>query len=236
MNILLTNDDGIDGKGLLVLAEALSSEHTVYIVAPDTQMSSSSQSLRYIHQEMVLSEVHIAGAEKAYKLNGTPADCVYIGTQVVYKNKIDLVISGINKGQNIANDIYYSGTVGAAKEAILNDIPAIAVSLASNHAEDFTFAADSICKLIPQYMQSLEDNICLWNVNVPNLPKTEIKGIKHCPISRSYAYHMEFECKNTAKGQESIILKSGHISFEPKEDSDAAYIQQGYITISKIYK
>jgi len=128
-HILLTNDDGIQGAGLRALADAVAGLGTVSIVAPSQEQSGAAQSLT-LRQPIVCHSV----GEREWAVDGTPADCVIVALHKLLAERPDIVISGINYGANLGENVYYSGTVGAAREAALHHIPAVAMSLCSKKA------------------------------------------------------------------------------------------------------
>ena len=128
MNILITNDDGINADGIIELAKVIKSIGNVYIVAPDSQRSATGHSIT-IHNPIMVKEAFIDEDIKAYAISGTPADCVKVGIEALFKDvEIDLVLSGINNGSNLGTDVVYSGTVSAAIEGLIQNKPSIAVS------------------------------------------------------------------------------------------------------------
>src|SRR5882757_2702909 len=163
MHILLTNDDGYQAEGLRVLAAALEGFATVSIVAPSREQSGTAQSLT-LRQPIVCNKI----AEREWSVDGTPADCVIVALHKLLPEKPDMVVSGINFGANLGENIYYSGTVGAAREAALHHIPAIAMSLCSKAPKvDFGPAARvarSAAEIVLK--EGLPDQVLL-NVNVP---------------------------------------------------------------------
>ena len=185
MNILVTNDDGIDSRGLSELVKRLSSiEGTrVFVCAPDGQRSASGHGIT-MTKPMSVSYAEIEGAEVAYKTSGLPADCVKIAVELLERKKIalDMVFSGINHGGNLGTDTLYSGTVAGALEGSICDIPAVAVSVDSHHAEHFELACDLAEKAMKSLAKQIEDGTVdyrtVLNINTPNLPKEEIKGVK----------------------------------------------------------
>jgi 5'-nucleotidase len=160
--ILLTNDDGIDSEGLQALRESLAPVGEVIVVAPDREKSAVSQSIT-LHNPLryaVLSQTE-------YSVEGTPADCIILALQTIMEDTPDLIVSGINKGPNLGDDISYSGTVAAALEGTVNGIPSIAVSLVSREDFNFKNAADFSAKLAEMVLsQGLPEDV-LINVNVP---------------------------------------------------------------------
>src|SRR5271155_1573614 len=144
-NILITNDDGIHAPGLRALVEALAGLGTITVVAPSHERSAAAQSLT-LRQPIYCDQI----AEREYSIEGTPADAMILALHTLLKQKPDLVISGINRGGNVGENVYYSGTVGAAMEAAINRIPAIAVSVSSRDREfDFAPAARFTRSLAP---------------------------------------------------------------------------------------
>ena len=162
-HILLTNDDGYQAPGLRTLAAALQSFASVSIVAPSQEQSGAAQSLT-LRRPIVCQQI----AEREWAVDGTPADCVIVALHKLLPEKPDMVISGINHGANLGENVYYSGTVGAAREAALHHIPAVAMSLCSKSAtvkfESAARVARSAAELILQ--EGLPDQVLL-NLNVP---------------------------------------------------------------------
>ena len=173
MLILATNDDGVYSPGLKILANALKHLGEVWVVAPDRERSAVSHSLT-LHRPLLVEEV----MDKVYSVNGTPTDCVNVAVHGILPERPGLVVSGINKGGNLGDDVTYSGTVSAALEAAIMGIPAIAFSMAAR--EDFLFqtGADYAARLAGQVIRDGLKRDTLLNVNVPNMSPDEIKGVK----------------------------------------------------------
>jgi len=175
--ILVTNDDGIDSPGLYALAKAMKKLGNVVIAAPDTQQSAVGHALT-VARPLRITKFKRHKIE-GFAINGTPADCVKLAISAILKRKPDLVVSGINFGQNTSVNILYSGTVSAATEGMLLNIPSIAISLAS-------YDLKSDCSVAAYYARTAAKKLLknpiakgtLLNINVPALPKDEIKGIK----------------------------------------------------------
>ena len=168
--ILITNDDGIRAPGLKALEEGLISVGEVIVVAPEREMSATSQSLS-LHSPLRIHAID----DHHYSVEGTPADTVIIALHHLLKEKPDLVVSGINPGGNLGENVIYSGTVAAAMEATLHGVPAIAVSLASRKRKDFSRAAAFAAQLAVKILaEGLPSGIML-NVNVP---RDEVRGIR----------------------------------------------------------
>ena len=185
MNFLLVNDDGIESEGLRAIANALATQGKIFVSAPARQQSGKSQSITFT-ESIEVEPVEFDGAELAWKVHGTPADCTKIGLQLgaLEGHEIDIVFSGINHGNNLGADTLYSGTVGAAMEAILQGKRAVAVSVGEHNPTHFDAACDLAVQLVPIVMWM--DPTVMLNVNVPDLPKEEIKGIKYASLGPSF--------------------------------------------------
>jgi len=172
VRILLSNDDGYQARGLRTLAEHLTPVADVIVVAPDRNRSGASNSLTL---ETPL-RVERAG-ENVYYVNGTPTDCVHIAITGLLEEPPDMLISGINHGENLGDDVLYSGTVAAAMEGRFLGIPSIAVSLVGG-GEHFATAAGLIRQLVERNLADPLPTDAILNINVPDLPATQIKGLK----------------------------------------------------------
>ena len=177
MRIMLVNDDGIDAPGIRALVERLKKEHEIYVCAPSEQRSGFSHGVTYFHDKTHVEERNIPGAVKAWAVDGTPADCAYLGIYALMDRKPDLLVSGINQGQNMSADIVYSGTIGAACEGLIAHVPSIAISWCSYTNTDFTTAA-KVAEDAVKYYMSLDRHDYVLSVNVPPLPYEQIKGVK----------------------------------------------------------
>lgn len=178
INILLTNDDGIYAEGLLALKSALESVGTVHVVAPDRPRSASGHSIT-LHKPLRISKVRLPDGSCGYATNGTPSDCVSLGVLDIAGAKVDIVLSGINRGPNLGWDLTYSGTVSAAMEAVMIGIPAIAVSIASYDDDiSYDYAAEFAAHLARLHLTHELPPDTLLNVNVPNQPAEYIAGIE----------------------------------------------------------
>lgn len=177
MRILLTNDDGIYAKGIEALYEALTIQHHVTVVAPETEQSAVGHAITFLNPLRIKS-VQRNGHFFGYALDGTPADCVKIAIAELIKPPPDVVISGINKGANVGVNVIYSGTVSAATEAAVMGVPSIAVSIDSFTTTDFS----AVLQFMPMLLQLVEQEglpagVSL-NVNVPALPAEKIRGVR----------------------------------------------------------
>lgn len=237
MNILLTNDDGIDALGLQALIDELKEEHNLYVCAPHQQCSANSHHATYFFKDVYAEKKTIPGVKEAWAIEGTPADTVYLSIHGLLEDKIDMVISGINKGCNVSTDTIYSGTVAAAREAIIHHIPGIAISQNSFSSDDYKVTAEILHDLIPIYLQDPNCHEYLFNVNVPYLPKDQIKGIRVKPFEQPWAYDNESTIE---------VLSDTRICFRTKSDverlnkgrfdlaGDATNMREGYVVITPI--
>lgn len=172
MKLLLSNDDGVRAEGLGVLASRLKHEaEKVTVVAPDRDRSGASNSLtlsRPLYPETMENGFH--------SIDGTPTDCVYMGLSELFQSEADLVIAGINHGANLGDDVLYSGTVAAATEGRFLGVPSIAVSLAGK--KHFDTAAEFVARLLRSYHTLELPEGSILNINVPDLPYAQIRGIR----------------------------------------------------------
>ncbi|MGD8782061.1 MAG: 5'/3'-nucleotidase SurE [Ignavibacteria bacterium] len=175
MKILISNDDGINSKGIYELAKAMKEIGEVYVVAPLTEQSAVGHAIT-MKLPLRVTEHYINGEFFGHAVTGTPADCIKIGIRNILKFNPDIVISGINLGSNTAINIIYSGTVSAAREAAIMDVPALAVSVTNHQATHFEYACLVAKELVKKVVKSSLPTGTLLNINVPDLPKEEIKG------------------------------------------------------------
>ena len=233
MNILLVNDDGIDSPALHVLAKALKDEHELTIIAPDGERSGFSQSMTF-KGELDVEEREIIGLEdvNAYATSGTPADCTKLGLLLLCKTPPDLVISGINLGYHIGNDIGYSGTCGAALEASMAGVRAIAASQYMTGPLEFDRAAQFMAGFVKSYMELDIPPEIMVNINFPDVTKP-VKGVRVTEQgSIDYGEYYYLVEKHSEKKWTYCLRGRGFI--DAHTTGDAEYIKQGYISISPI--
>lgn len=233
LNILLCNDDGYDALGIRVLYETLSTIANVVIVAPNTERSATGQTLTLEHP--IRLEKH---EDNVYSTSGFPADCALMGILEVFaEKKPDLVVSGINRGANLGQDIYYSGTVAAARQGSFHHIPSIAISTVLDHfkGEDsqihYQTAADFIKNIIQKELYLELAPFEILNINVPNLTAGEIQGIHLCGLSRR-VYSEEIEKRKDARGKEYFWIGGKLLGYEGDHNSDSYHIENNRISIS----
>ena len=181
MRILLSNDDGYFAPGLEQLAAALAPEATITVVAPERDRSGASNSLTLDRP------LTVRRAPNGFLfVNGTPTDCVHLAVTGFLDRQPDLVVSGINYGANMGDDTIYSGTVAAATEGFLLGIPSIAVSLTSKYGKHFATAGRIVAQLAGRLQRAPIRQPVLLNVNVPDLPETELQGIEVTRLGRRH--------------------------------------------------
>jgi 5'-nucleotidase len=181
MRILVSNDDGYFAPGLLALAAELKKVAEVVVVAPERDRSGASNSLT-LDRPLVVKRAHGG----FLNVNGTPTDCVHLAVTGLLDHKPDMVVSGINYGTNMGDDTIYSGTVAAAMEGFQLGIPSIAVSLASKQGGNFPGAARVARELIEKHRDRPFENTFLLNVNIPDVPYEDLKGIDVTRLGRRH--------------------------------------------------
>jgi 5'-nucleotidase len=230
MHIMVTNDDGIHAPGILALASALHELGDVTVVAPDRERSAAGHSLT-LHSP--LRVVEIRGG--FFAVDGTPTDCVNMGIHNLLPFRPDLVISGINHGSNLGDDITYSGTVAAAIEATLMGIPAIAVSLATfERTGHFPEAAQIALRVARQVLEKGLPQDTFLNVNVPNCPEEEMKP----PLitrqgKRSFVG--KIIDKTDPRGRKYYWIGSGEADFNDYEGTDFHAINRKHVSITPLH-
>ena len=229
MNILLSNDDGIESEGIVKLALKLSKKHSVMVVAPDGNRSGFSHSLSF-YKNLTVIRRDINGVIPAYSISGTPADCVkFAGHQFNKDFPIDLVISGINKGHNLGTDVLYSGTVSVAVEGATFGYKSMAFSSCAHEGADFDMCADITEYLIEKLLPYSSTDF-IWNVNIPHLKREDIKGIKFTPLGQ------QIYSDNYQKvGENEYVLVGKPIKNDKNpEDCDVEWSNKGFVTVTPL--
>ncbi|MFC2017599.1 5'/3'-nucleotidase SurE [Chloroflexota bacterium] len=233
MKILATNDDGIFAQGLWVLVKELKSIAQIVVVAPDREQSATGTAVT-LRQPLRVQEVRPLVPEvEAYSVEGTPADSVILALGKLVENKIDLVISGINQGLNLGDDVLISGTVGAALQGYLHGLPALAISVAAVDSLYLDNAAKLAALLAKKIDSSVLPTNILLNVNLPNSPLAKIKEIKITQLAnRSHTDTVD-------EGHDGIrkyywLVRQG-INKDRDEKTDIWAIEQGNISITPLH-
>ncbi len=228
--ILVSNDDGFRSEGIIALSEALRPLGSVYVVAPDRERSAAGHSLTLSHPLRVEKVGH-----RIYAVDGTPTDCVNLAVNGILRNrKISLLVSGINKGGNMGDDITYSGTVSAAMEGTLLGIPSIAVSLVSRNHFRFGDAAEFAAKVARKVLLRRLPKDTLLNVNLPNVPKDEIRGVKITRQGKRIYGEAVVE-KRDPRGRKYYWIGGDTLETKDIPGSDLEAVEQRYISITPIH-
>jgi 5'-nucleotidase len=225
-NILITNDDGIHAPGLRALVDGLKGFAEITVVAPSRERSAAAQSLT-LRQPIYCDQI----AEREYSIDGTPADAMILAFHTLLKEKPDLVISGINRGGNLGENIYYSGTVGAAMEAAINRVPAVAVSVAYRGREfDFAPAAHFARSLAPLVLsEGLPPGVML-NVNIPQGWTGEVRITRQSSkITRNV-----LQPGTDPRGRRYFWLSEQQFTEGIDSDTDHAAIRDGAVSITPL--
>jgi 5'-nucleotidase len=236
LNILLTNDDGIEAEGIRRLAEALAEDHDVYVIAPHTQRSASGHAIT-IGCPVVIEEASFPGVRKAYSLEGTPADCVKMGV-AIYRQEgiaIDKVFSGINHGGNMGTDTIYSGTVAAALEASVCRLPSVALSINARKPRQYE-TAQLLARRAAAFDFAPVDPVMVLNINVPDIPKEEIKGVNITKLGPR-EYHERFERSTDADGRVQYEYSGYPVVYDDfdADSNDVGAHQEGYVSVTPIH-
>lgn len=232
--ILITNDDGIRADGIRKLAEIARRFGEVTVVAPDTQRSAASHHCIF-SRPLILKEFDF-GLEgvTAYTLDGTPADCVRVGIFAVADSKPDIVLSGINHGYNISSDIQYSGTVGAALEAAFLGVPSIAVSY-GNYQFNATDIVDRyLPELLEEYMDKPLPPNRIWNINFPDCPADECRGIVRDAVMNTGHFYDDQYLKEKVDDQTWSVTNITRRIWEGPEGSDLNAVINKCIAIGTV--
>ena len=228
--ILVTNDDGITSKGILSLIEVAKEFGDVLVVAPDKPQSATGHSIT-IHHPLRLNEFNGFESIRAFSCSGTPVDCVKLAIYEILKGKPDLLISGINHGENTSTNVLYSGTMSAAVEGAMENIPSIGFSLANFSADaDFTASQWAAKRIIDQALaNSIPQHTCL-NVNVPDLAIEEIKGFKVARQAHAF-WADRFDKRMDQFGKPYYWLTGEFSNVDQHEDTDLAAMKEGYVSV-----
>lgn len=229
MKILLTNDDGIDSKGLWAMARALNKNFEVAIAAPARQQSGMA------HAFTVWQKIEYWRVEdeiEAWAIDGTPTDCVKFYIEEIAKNeKISAVISGINDGANLATDVLYSGTVGGALEGFLHDIPVLAVSLVKNSMLTFDEVAEVATKFFAEKMQGGE--IFFDNLNFPKKYRAGNPEFKSARLGKR-DYKNAFIC-TTENGKNFFEIRGEVYDIDKGEGTDIFAVENGFVSVTPLH-
>jgi len=228
MMFLITNDDGIFAPALGALKKELSSLGRVVIVAPDRDQSATSHSLT-LHRPF---RIHRHG-EDTYSVDGTPTDCVVTAFYGLLDHPPDMVISGIDHGPNMGEDVVYSGTVAAAIEGSIQGAPSIAASLVTREMPDFVEPAQFITRLTRSVLDHGLPRRQLLNVNLPHRPRSQIRGVQITRLG-SRSYHDTLVKKVDPRGRDYYWIGGEDPVWEPREGTDFFAVEAGYISVTPL--
>lgn len=229
-SILCTNDDGIYATGLELLSRVARRLGRTRVVAPDRQQSASSHSLT-LHRPLRLTAT---GEEGSYVVDGTPTDCVLLGVSQLYQTAPDLVLSGVNHGPNMGEDVLYSGTVAAAMEATILGIPAVAISFAGEDERLLETYEELLERLLGQLLsRGGFPRETFFNVNFPDRPASEVETVNVTSLGRR-VYLDSLTRSKDPRGREYFWIGGGESRWEGREDSDFRAVQAGCVSLTPL--
>jgi 5'-nucleotidase len=242
IHILVTNDDGVHSPGLLAIKQALEPYGRVSVIAPDSNRSAIGRGIT-IRNPLHVEEVRLADGSAALATDGTPVDCVRFATLGLLEERPDVIVSGINLGLNLGDDVTYSGTVAAALEGVLLGWPAIAVSAApvqetgdqwDGSAYDFRAVARFAARLVPVACRERFPRNVLLNVNAPGLAPERVLGARVTRLGRRI-YNDELTLESTEGNRHRYTIYGGSATYQPEEGTDFAAIERGEISITPMH-
>ena len=233
LKILVSNDDGIDSAGIAALQKSLSEIAEVTVVAPRFEQSAVGHGIT-MQIPVRVTEYYKNGNFFGYAVDGTPADCIKMGIRNILKESPDLVVSGINNGSNTAINIIYSGTVSAAREAAIMDVPSIAVSVTSHRVKHFEYAAEVAKMLVLKVKEKGLPLGTLLNVNVPDLPEDKIEGILITKQGKS-KWDDIYEKRTDPYGRDYYWLVGEMTNADTNLDVDQVAIKKNFVSVTPIH-
>jgi 5'-nucleotidase len=229
MLILCTNDDGYLALGLDVLATAAKTLGTVEVVAPDREQSATSHSLT-MHHPLRARRVR----EGVHHVDGTPTDCVALAMGALLEGRPDCVLSGVNHGPNMGEDVLYSGTVAGAMEATILGIPSVAVSYVGRDPEAIGAFGPLLERLLPQLLRGGFPPETLLNVNLPGIDPAEVRGVRVTRLARRVYNDSIFRGKDPM-GREYFWIGGGGAQWDAPEGTDFHAVQAGYVSVTPLH-
>ncbi|MGQ9842314.1 MAG: 5'/3'-nucleotidase SurE [Spirochaetota bacterium] len=227
MNILITNDDGIHAQGLQVLKKVLSDNYSVYAIAPNNERSGCSNAIQ-IRKTIKVEQID----EFTYAVDGFTADCVNIGLHGGLIPPVDIVISGINHGPNLGDDVYFSGTVAGARTAYIFGVSGIALSIDSYEESDYFHDASLfLLELLKDFPLHVKEPLFL-NINYPDMPRSAIKGMQYTRLGKRF-YRDSYRITQNKNNCFDMEL-DGTIENDEKTGSDVTELRNGYIVVTPL--
>lgn len=229
--LLCTNDDGVHSPGLSTLTEAATAHGEVCVVAPDRQQSATSHALT-LHRPLRLTRLE----DGRRTVDGTPTDCVLLAIrEVLRESPPRFVLSGINHGPNMGEDVLYSGTVAAAMEATILGVPAAAFSYAGHQPEHLDSYGPLVGRLIGSFMARADfPEETFLNVNLPDRPADEIEGVRVTSLGRR-VYHDSLTRSVDPRGNEYVWIGGGRSDWRGRDDSDFRAVRAGYVSVTPLH-
>lgn len=241
-HILVTNDDGVHSAGLLALAQALREVGDVSVIAPDSNRSAIGRGIT-VHNPLHVEEVALADGSPALATDGTPVDCVRLAALGLVDRTPDVIVSGINLGLNLGDDVTYSGTVAAALEGTLLGIPAVAVSCApvrptddpwDGAAYDFRAVAPFAARVVPRVLHDAFPERVVLNINAPGIHPERVTGACVTRLGRR-VYHDELTLLSSEGGRRRYTIYGGTATHQKEDGTDFAAIEAGAISVTPLH-
>lgn len=234
MRVLLTNDDGVNSPGLRALADAFAADHETIVVAPEHERSATGHAITLHKPLRARRALGYPDGVVAWSTNGTPADCVVLGVLELLDRRPEVVVSGVNVGANLGRDLTYSGTVSGAMEGAILGIPSIAVSVAAFEDVRFDVAVRFAVRLAQLLVERPLPDDALVNVNVPNLPADQLKGVA---LTRqgSRRYLSSLEKRTDPRGHTYYWLTGQRGEANDEKGTDAWALAAGHISVTPIH-
>jgi 5'-nucleotidase len=231
MKILVTNDDGVQSDGLWTLVRELVKIAQVTVVAPDGERSAIGTAVTLFQPLHAVEAESPVAAVKAYAIDGSPSDCVILALGNLIKDKVDIVVSGINPNLNVGEDVHISGTVGAALQGYFRGLPALAVSAPPGSQAGMESAAQVAAMLAARMAGGTPQKVFL-NLNVPDMPLSDVAGVKITRLARS-SHINTVEEGNDGRRKQYRLVRSRLTN--TGDNTDIQAIEQGYISITALY-
>lgn len=230
MRILVTNDDGIWARGIKALADEISKQHDIVVVAPGEERSGVGHGFTFL--QPLICSCKREFAYPAFSLSGMPVDCVKLGAYKFFDGAPDALVSGVNRGANLGTDVLYSGTASAALEGAILGIPSLAVSCDSMDPEHYDSAAKYASKVLDYILDNPLPPYTMLNLNVPDLPYEQIRGMKLAELGAQH-YTNHYEARIDPRGREYFWLSDEK---KPCQDEryDEFWVKQGYASLTPV--
>jgi 5'-nucleotidase len=232
--ILLSNDDGIDSRGIAVLEEAVREMGEVFVVAPENERSAASHALT-LHKPLRIYE----RSPRHFAVSGTPTDCVNLAIFTILPRKPDFLLSGINHGANMADDVTYSGTVSAAFEGSILGVPSMAFSLTvpedPSRPLAFETARHFVSLLVRRMMESAPASSVLFSVNIPDRPLSGVAGIRVTRLGKRVFGSGDIIRKEDPRGRPYYWIGLSPKDYEPDPQSDLHAVDHGYVSVTPLH-